>query len=66
MNGSGNGNVILVAHGLILRALVKRWLGYPLDLKLEMMLSPGGIGVLSYKNHDIDEPALFIGLSLPP
>lgn len=72
-----------VAHGLILRAFVKRWLKYPLDNPLPMMLSPGAIGILryllaflvgiqkyltmnlSYKNHDIDEPGSFIGMSLP-
>ncbi|TKX22983.1 hypothetical protein C1H76_5019 [Elsinoe australis] len=65
MDGRGRGDIVLVAHGLILRAFVKRWLGYPLDMKFEMMLSPGGIGVVSYKDHNVDEPALFIGLSLP-
>ncbi|KAK3367608.1 putative phosphoglycerate mutase [Podospora didyma] len=65
MNGEKAADVVLVAHGLILRAFVKRWLGYPLDMPLPMMLPPGGIGILSYKNHDIDEPAFFIGMSLP-
>lgn len=37
-----------VAHGLILRAFVKRWLKYPLDNPLPMMLSPGAIGILRY------------------
>lgn len=35
-----------VAHGLILRAFVKRWLKCPLDTPLPMMLSPGAIGIL--------------------
>ncbi|KAI0598742.1 phosphoglycerate mutase [Biscogniauxia sp. FL1348] len=66
MNGEQPVDVVLVAHGHILRAFVKRWLGYPLDAPLVMMLSPGAIGVLSYRNHDVNEPAFFIGMSLPP
>ncbi|KAF2472658.1 phosphoglycerate mutase [Lindgomyces ingoldianus] len=66
MNGEKPVDVVVVAHGLILRCFVKRWLGYPLDMPLTLMLSPGGIGILSYKNRDIDEPALFIGISIPP
>ncbi|KAH7000476.1 phosphoglycerate mutase [Ilyonectria destructans] len=66
MNGEANADVALVAHGHILRAFVKRWLGYPLDMPLEMMLEPGAIGVLSYKNKNINEPAFSVGLALPP
>ncbi|KAI1630616.1 phosphoglycerate mutase [Biscogniauxia mediterranea] len=66
MNGEQPVDVVLVAHGHILRAFVKRWLRYPLDAPLPMMLSPGAIGVLSYRNHDVNEPAFFIGMSLPP
>ncbi|KAL9614272.1 MAG: hypothetical protein Q9167_001228 [Letrouitia subvulpina] len=40
MNGEKPVDVVLVAHGLILRAFVKRWLKYPLDNPLPMMLSP--------------------------
>jgi broad specificity phosphatase PhoE len=35
-----------VAHGMSLRCFVKRWLGYPLDMPLALMLSPGAIGIL--------------------
>ncbi|KAF2496039.1 phosphoglycerate mutase [Lophium mytilinum] len=65
MHGEMAADVVLVAHGLILRCFVKRWLGYPLDMPLQMMLSPGAIGILSYKKHDIEEPAFFIGMSIP-
>jgi broad specificity phosphatase PhoE len=40
-------DILLVAHGHILRAFVKRWLGYSLDFKLLLMLEPGGVGVLT-------------------
>ena len=46
MHGEKECNVILVAHGHILRAFVKRWLKYPLDMPLSLMLEPGGIGIL--------------------
>jgi len=65
MDGRKPVDVVLIAHGLILRCFVKRWLKYPLDDPLPMMLSPGAIGMLSYKNHDIDEPGFFIGMALP-
>ncbi|KAE8349240.1 histidine phosphatase superfamily [Aspergillus coremiiformis] len=65
MDGSKAVDVVLVAHGLILRAFVKRWLRYSLDTPLPMMLSPGAIGILSYRNHDVDEPGFFIGMALP-
>ncbi|KIW88525.1 uncharacterized protein Z519_11094 [Cladophialophora bantiana CBS 173.52] len=65
MNGGKPADVVLVAHGLILRCFVKRWLKYPIDDPLPMMFSPGAIAMLSYKNHDIDSPAFFIGMALP-
>ena len=46
MHGEKDCNVMLVAHGHILRAFVKRWLKYPLDMPLSLMLEPGGIGIL--------------------
>ncbi|KAF3903126.1 hypothetical protein ABW21_db0205684 [Orbilia brochopaga] len=65
INGEKPADVVLVAHGLILRAFAKRWLRYPLDDPLPMMFSPGAIGVLSYKNHNPDEPGFYIGMALP-
>ena len=41
-------NALQVAHGTSLRCFVKRWLGYPLDSSLALMLSPGAIGILRY------------------
>ncbi|KAI0189231.1 putative phosphoglycerate mutase [Astrocystis sublimbata] len=65
MNGGGPANVLLVAHGLILRCFVKRWLNLSVDSPLQMMLAPGAIAVLSYKNNNIDEPAFHLGMALP-
>lgn len=65
MDGSVPGDVLCVAHGHILRAFTKRWLGYEIDFPLQMMLEPGGIGTLSYNHHNIDEPAFLLGAVLP-
>jgi broad specificity phosphatase PhoE len=48
MNGEKPADVVVVAHGMSLRCFVKRWLGYPLDMPLALMLSPGAIGILRY------------------
>jgi probable phosphoglycerate mutase len=40
-------DVIIVAHGHILRAFTKRWLGYELSERLLLMLEPGGLGILT-------------------
>lgn len=30
-----------------------------------MMMEPGGVGVLSYAHHNIEEPAFFLGVGFP-
>ncbi|ETN40839.1 uncharacterized protein HMPREF1541_05119 [Cyphellophora europaea CBS 101466] len=65
MESGGNGDIVLVAHGLILRCFVKRWLDLPVDDSLPMLLSPGSIAILSYKKHDIKQPAFYMGMALP-
>ncbi|KAK5633443.1 hypothetical protein RRF57_009157 [Xylaria bambusicola] len=65
MNGEKPVDVLLVAHGLILRCFVKRWLGFSVDFPLQMILAPGAIAVLSYKNNNINEPALHVGMAFP-
>ena len=61
----GGGDVVVVAHGHILRAFVKRWLGYDLGFPLSLMLEPGGVGCLSYQHGRIEEPAMVVGMSFP-
>lgn len=39
-------DIVLVAHGHLLRAFVKRWLRYDMSFPLSMMLEPGGVGML--------------------
>ncbi|KAF2849436.1 putative phosphoglycerate mutase [Plenodomus tracheiphilus IPT5] len=65
MHGEKSANVLLVAHGLILRCFVKRWLGWMIHSSLPMTLLPGSISVLSYKANDITQPALHVGTALP-
>ncbi|KKY19456.1 putative phosphoglycerate mutase [Diplodia seriata] len=65
MHGESPADVVLVAHGHLLRAFTKRWLRYPMDFPLSMMLEPGGVGVLSYQHHNVDEPAFMLGMALP-
>ncbi|KAF2789397.1 putative phosphoglycerate mutase [Melanomma pulvis-pyrius CBS 109.77] len=65
MRGEKPVDVLLVAHGLILRCFVKRWLGLSIDNPLPMILAPGAIAVLSYKNNDVDKPAFHVGLAPP-
>ncbi|KAL4935988.1 hypothetical protein BDV06DRAFT_233805 [Aspergillus oleicola] len=59
-------DVLIVAHGLINRCFVKRWLNKPIDFDLQMKFAPGAIAVLSYKNNDMDKPELQLGVALPP
>lgn len=65
MHGEKPADVVLVAHGHILRAFVKRWLKYPMDFSMSMMMSPGAIGMLGYQKHDINQPAFYVGMALP-
>ncbi|SPO04452.1 related to phosphoglycerate mutase [Cephalotrichum gorgonifer] len=65
MKGEKAADVVVVAHGHILRVFAKRWLNCPVDLPVDMVLPPGGIGILSYKNNNVNEPAIQIGIALP-
>ena len=64
MNGEKGVDVVLIAHGHILRAFAKRWIGFELGMRLPMMLEPGAVGVLSYEHHNVDEPAFFLGVNM--
>lgn len=64
MHGEKGVDVVLIAHGHILRAFAKRWIGYELATRLPLMLGPGAVGVLSYEHHKVDEPALLLGVNM--
>lgn len=58
-------DVLIVAHGHILRAFMRRWLGFDLTTHIELMLEPGGVCGLSYAHKNVKERALLAGMSLP-
>ncbi|KAE8361776.1 histidine phosphatase superfamily [Aspergillus caelatus] len=57
---SEQGDVLIVAHGHILRAFAMRWTGKPLT-ETALILEAGGVGTLSYEHHNIEEPAIILG-----
>lgn len=65
MDGGAAPDVLVVAHGHILRAFTKRWMEWDLGFPFTMMMEPGAIGVLSYAHHNIAEPAVLIGMAFP-
>ncbi|KAJ5249163.1 hypothetical protein N7468_000614 [Penicillium chermesinum] len=59
-NPENKGDVLVVAHGHILRAFAMRWIGKELG-GTSFILEAGGVGTLSYEHHSIDEPAIILG-----
>ncbi|KIX99498.1 uncharacterized protein Z520_05074 [Fonsecaea multimorphosa CBS 102226] len=64
-DGDRKCDAVVVAHGHILRAFVKRWLGLEMATKVEMMLEPGGVCGLSYAHGDVECRAVLVGMSFP-
>lgn len=58
-----NGDVVLIAHGHILRVFSMRWLRLPLlnDPQIRLILEAGGSGVLSYEHSKWEERAINLG-----
>ncbi|KAL5604398.1 hypothetical protein BROUX41_002370 [Berkeleyomyces rouxiae] len=56
-----SGDVLIVAHGHILRALAMRWVGAELHSGPAFILEAGGVGTLSYEHDNIHEPAILLG-----
>jgi len=54
-------DVLIVAHGHILRAFAARWVGKKLEDNPSLILEAGGVGTLSYEHHRIEEPAILLG-----
>lgn len=51
-------DVLLVAHGHILRGFGARWLNLEISQARALQLDAGGVGILSYEHHEIEEPAI--------
>ncbi|KAH0533536.1 hypothetical protein FGG08_007683, partial [Glutinoglossum americanum] len=60
-DGEEAGDVVVVAHGHILRAFAMRWVGKRLEEGPAFLLEAGGVGTLSYEHHNIEEPAVLLG-----
>ncbi|THX36289.1 phosphoglycerate mutase-like protein [Aureobasidium pullulans] len=58
---AGPHDVLIVAHGHILRAFAARWINKNIADNPSMLLDAGGVGTLSYEHHSIDEPAILLG-----
>ncbi|MCJ1475480.1 hypothetical protein MMC13_004143 [Lambiella insularis] len=54
-------DVLVIAHGHILRAFAMRWIGRALTDGVSLLLEAGGVGTLSYEHHRIEEPAILLG-----
>jgi len=55
------GDVLIVAHGHILRAFAMRWVQKSLPEGPIFLLEAGGVGTLSYEHHNLEEPAILLG-----
>jgi broad specificity phosphatase PhoE len=54
-------DVLIVAHGHILRAFAARWIGKELSDNPGLILEAGGVGTLSYEHYRVEEPAILLG-----
>ncbi len=52
------GDVLLIAHGHILRILTARWLGLPAPAGRLLLCEPTSLGMLGYEHERLDEPVL--------
>ncbi|KAF2798934.1 phosphoglycerate mutase-like protein [Melanomma pulvis-pyrius CBS 109.77] len=59
--GGEPNDVLIVAHGHVLRSFAARWIGKRLEENPSLILEAGGVGTLSYEHHSIDEPAILLG-----
>jgi probable phosphoglycerate mutase len=54
-------DVLIVAHGHILRSFAARWIDKNIADNPSLILEAGGVGTLSYEHHKINEPAILLG-----
>nr|OQO19747.1 hypothetical protein B0A51_12960 [Rachicladosporium sp. CCFEE 5018] len=54
-------DVLIVAHGHILRSFAGRWVGKNIADNPSLILEAGGVGTLSYEHHKLNEPAILLG-----
>lgn len=54
-------DVLIVAHGHILRAFAARWIKKNIADNPSLLLEAGGVGTLSYEHKRLEEPAILLG-----
>ncbi len=52
------GNVLVFAHGHILRVLAARWVLQPVPFGRSLLLSTATLSILGFDHHAMDEPAI--------
>jgi probable phosphoglycerate mutase len=55
---AGTGDVLLFAHGHLLRILTARWLGLPANVGRYFLCDPTSLGALGYEHNQAGEPVL--------
>jgi probable phosphoglycerate mutase len=53
-----SGNVLIFAHGHVLRVLAARWVGQPTALARSLYLGTACVSILGFDHHVLDEPAI--------
>lgn len=65
--GKGNRDVVVVSHGHFSRCFIARWNRFDLKFGSQFNVEAGGIVVLSYNHHSLEEPVLSaLNLNAPP
>jgi probable phosphoglycerate mutase len=52
------GNVLLFAHGHVLRVLASRWIRQPASLGKSLYLGTAAVGILGFDHHVMEEPVI--------
>ncbi|KAF5227003.1 hypothetical protein FANTH_14910 [Fusarium anthophilum] len=60
-----DGNIMIVAHGTFLRCLWKVWANLSIDTPMGMQFETGSVGILTYKDNDMDKRVVSIGFKTP-
>jgi broad specificity phosphatase PhoE len=55
---AASGNLLVFAHGHILRVLAARWVGEPVAFGRSLLLSTGTVSALGFGHQSADEPAI--------
>jgi len=56
--GQERQDVLVVAHGHVLRGLGARWMEMEVGMARALQLDAGGVSVLGYEHHRVEEPAV--------